>query len=160
MDESTLGGERQVLGNVVSPGRPVEAHAIVEAHAMFHVQRQLHESPVSGTLPREDCVKDRVKLVMIFLAGCVAYPVMRTAMEVPPARADTVALPGWEYHCLSGPDHGQLNQAGAAGWELATAFGPTSVFGGVPAAPVYCFKRPKQPSARNSTLTDEDPRKR
>lgn len=81
-----------------------------------------------------------------FVAGCVTTAVI----SVPRARADATNLPRWEHWCLDVdgvPKAGDLDKAGAEGWELvSTTFRPpvvqngSSVGGG---ATFLCFKRPR-----------------
>ena len=84
--------------------------------------------------------ESRVLLVLVFLLGCFASHVARTTFEVPPARAQT-SPQRWEYACewieeeLGGEGVARLNQYGAQGWELVSAFG-------VSGSKAICLKRP------------------
>lgn len=66
-------------------------------------------------------MKQRIALALVFIVGCATGGVA-AQLVVPPVRAGT-APTRWEYHC---DDEGTteklteaLNEAGAAGWELA-----------------------------------------
>ncbi len=85
-------------------------------------------------------------VTIAFVAGCVTTAVF----NVPRARADAVSLTRWEHWCIDvegTPKNGDLEKAGAEGFELVSAtFRPpvvqngNSVGGG---ATFLCFKRPR-----------------
>ncbi len=86
----------------------------------------------------------KLAALVAFALGCATT----AALVIPPAHAQDVKK--WEHWCLDVdglPKNGDLERAGAEGWELVSAtFRPPVVQGGnsVGGGAMYvCFKRPK-----------------
>jgi hypothetical protein len=82
---------------------------------------------------------------IVFIIGCIAGGVAGEIL-VPPVRAGTNPV-RWEYNCVNGNANlgEQLNQYGAAGWEMVSAFASHlehEYEGGLHANnDAFCFKR-------------------
>jgi len=84
-------------------------------------------------------VQRALVFTLLFVLGC-AVGGAASQLVVPPARAGTTPI-RWEYLCTNGATAEQMNQVGAAGWELVTAV-PLNPGGGWRDADLgFCFKR-------------------